>query len=320
MGETDNPLKLLIAEFSEAFAVWLLGVPVQVVRPLNVEFPGAPARGDLLFEVIDAAGRIVYLHIELQGRRSHEPMPLRMLDYLSRIVQREIGSPDDKSPLVESVVIYVGDGAGKGDDGAYRVMGLDGATLAWRYRAIRLWEMEADSLFALNNPAFLALVGQTRLTNPQTTLPQALSAIRATTPEEKERLLTALVSLLRTEEVIEMVEKMLEASETLLLDTPYLRRMREMGWREGRQEGVQIGREEGVQIGRQEGVQIGREDGLREAILEAVVRKFNPSAADYRALQHQLEAVHGADALQQILLELFDIDDATDILTLVASA
>jgi flagellar biosynthesis/type III secretory pathway protein FliH len=155
-----------------------------------------------------------------------------------------------------------------------------------------------------------------------------LSAIRATTAAEKERLLTALVSLLRTEEVIEMVEKMLEASETLLLDTPYLRRMREMGWREGRQEGVQIGRQEGVQIGReqgmqigrQEGVQIGREDGLREAILEAVVRKFNPSAADYRALQRQLEAVHGADALQQILLELFDIDDAADILTLVASA
>jgi flagellar biosynthesis/type III secretory pathway protein FliH len=175
------------------------------------------------------------------------------------------------------------------------------------------------------------------LTDPQTTLPQALSAIRATTTEEKERLLTALVSLLRTEEVIEMVEKMLEASETLLLDTPYLRRMREMGWREGRQEGVQIGREEGVQIGRQEGVQIGREEGvqigmergtliglqkgreesLRETILEAVVHKFNPSAADYRILQRQLEAIHGADALQKILLALFDIEETADIPTLL---
>jgi hypothetical protein len=185
MGETDNPLKLLIAEFSEAFAVWLLGVPVQVVRPLNVEFPGAPARGDLLFEVIDAAGRIVYLHIELQGRRSHEPMPLRMLDYLSRIVQREIGSPDDKSPLLESVVIYVGDGAGKGDDGDYRVMGLDGATLAWRYRPIRLWEMEAESLFALNNPAFLALVGQTRLTTRKQRCPRRCRPSGRQRPQKK---------------------------------------------------------------------------------------------------------------------------------------
>jgi hypothetical protein len=160
-----------------------------------------------------------------------------------------------------------------------------------------------------------------------------LLAIRATTPEEKERLLTALVSLLRAEEVIEMVGKMLEASETLLLDTPYLRRMREMGWREGRQEGVQIGREEGVQIGMERGTQIGmergtqigmergtqigREESLREAILEAVVRKFNPSAADYRAMQRQLETVHGAENLQQILLELFDVEETADILTLI---
>jgi predicted transposase/invertase (TIGR01784 family) len=305
MGETDNPLKLLIAEFSEAFAAWLLGVPVQVVRPLNVEFPANPSRGDLLFEVIDAAGRIIYLHIELQGRRSPEPMPLRMLDYLSRIVQREIGSPGGRSPLLESVVIYVGDGAGKGDDGEYQVIGLDGATLSWRYRPIRLWEIEAESLFALNNPAFLALIGQTRLTDPQRTLPQALQAIRATTAEEKERLLTALVSLLRTEEVIEMVEKMLEAGETLLLDTPYLRRMRELGLREG------------MQIGREKGREEGREEGLREAILEAVVRKFNPSAVDYRTLQHQLENVQGAEALHQLLLALFDAEDTTVILTLV---
>jgi hypothetical protein len=57
MSETDNPLKLLITEFSEAFAAWLLDRPVQAVRPLNVEFPANPMRGDLLFEVLDMDGR-----------------------------------------------------------------------------------------------------------------------------------------------------------------------------------------------------------------------------------------------------------------------
>lgn len=49
--ETDNPLKMLITAFSEAFAAWMLGGPVRRVRPLNVEFPGAATSGDLIFAV-----------------------------------------------------------------------------------------------------------------------------------------------------------------------------------------------------------------------------------------------------------------------------
>lgn len=44
MSETDNPLKILITEYSEAFATWLLDQPIQSVRPLNVEFPVNPVR------------------------------------------------------------------------------------------------------------------------------------------------------------------------------------------------------------------------------------------------------------------------------------
>ena len=52
-----------------------------------------------------------------------------------------------------------------------------------------------------------------------------------------------------------MAEKLLEESESLLIDTPYLRRMRELGREEGIQEGVQIGREEGIQLGLEKGAQ-----------------------------------------------------------------
>ena len=101
-----------------------------------------------------------------------------------------------------------------------------------------------------------------------------------------------------------MAEKLLEESESLLIDTPYLRRMRELGREEGIQEGVQIGLEKGVQA-------------VREAILEAVVRKFDPSLADYRQLEKGLARLHQPEALQEILLALFEAADITIVLTLV---
>ena len=199
----------------------------------------------------------------------------------------------------------------------------------WQYQVIRLWEISADSLLQLEQPALAALVGLTRLQQPQEELPRALRAIRSVPDAiERQRLLTALVTLLPTEEVTQMIEKLLEESETLLLDTPYLRRIRELGREEGLQTGVQIGREEGVQIGREEGVQIGREEGvqtgvqigreegLRQAILEGVVRKFDPPTTDYRQLMQHLEQIHQPDVLQQILLALLDAPEMATMLRL----
>ena len=121
-----------------------------------------------------------------------------------------------------------------------------------------------------------------------------------------------------------MAEKLLEESESLLLDTPYLRRIREKGREEGLQEGVQRGREEGREEGIHEGVQIGREKGreeglqtVREAILEAVVRKFDPSLADYRQLEKALARLHQPDELQEVLLALFEAANVTTVLALV---
>ena len=37
MPPTDNPLKLLIVSFADAFAQWLLGSRPRLVRPLNVD-------------------------------------------------------------------------------------------------------------------------------------------------------------------------------------------------------------------------------------------------------------------------------------------
>ena len=124
MTDVDNPLKILITTFSEAFAGWFLGSPPRLVRPLNVELPASTTRSDLVFKVVQADGQLVLLHIELQGRSSDEPTPWRILDYLSRLAKRELGQRlPDGSVRLHSVVLYLGPGAGANDTGHYEILG-----------------------------------------------------------------------------------------------------------------------------------------------------------------------------------------------------
>ena len=142
MAETDSLLKRLVSTFMLDFASWLLGTTVQTARPLQSELPGTTVAVDQVFQVTLANGRELLLHLEFQGRRSHEPMQWRMLEYMTRLAH--IHHLD-----LESVVMYIGRGAGVDDTGLYQVNGLDGTpVLAWRYRVIRLWQMQAEALMA----------------------------------------------------------------------------------------------------------------------------------------------------------------------------
>ena len=347
MPPLDAPLKILILAFSRAFAEWLLGRAVQQVHPLNVELPASTSRSDLLFEVIQANGQQVLLHIEQQGRRSHEPMPWRMLDYMSRLARRELGdqTPQDRVRL-QSVVIYTGVGAGAADPGHYEVLDAGNKpSLSWRYKPLLLWQMEAEEVLKLDEPAFLLLVGQTRLAEPERVWPEVLNRIRRVLNEgERGRLLTALTSLMNSEEALVMVERMLDAAEESLLDTPYLRRIRRQGWEEGLLEGLVKGKEEGVAEGlvkgkeeglteglvqglargkeeglaegiargKAEGLEVGVLTGLREAILEAIALRFNPLAQEYRQVNRDLEDINDRKVLQRLLTAAIQAETMTD--------
>jgi hypothetical protein len=103
-----------------------------------------------------------------------------------------------------SVVFYVGQGASVRDTGQHQVYGpTDTPTLTWQYQVIRLWQIPAEELLALGRPALLALVGQTRLTQPEIILPQVVALLRQV-PEREQRgsLLTVLLALLRDEEMV----------------------------------------------------------------------------------------------------------------------
>jgi predicted transposase YdaD len=300
MSKTDSPLKVLVQDFAIDFAAWLLNVPVDEVRYVriaNVELqpePVQPAWSDTVFQVVLADAREVLLHIEFQGLSTHRPMPWRMLDYMSRLAERE------QMDLC-SVVFYVGDGAGRDDNGQHQVMGPDGAlSLLWRYRVIRLWEMPAEDLLNLERPALLPLIGQTQLVHPEGIVPEVVQTIgRIESSETQARLFTALVNLMRDEEVIQMTEKLVQRMDRgLLMDTPYLRRVRQ----EAREEVLaEVSEELSAKQHELQTVSQKAQDLMRESVLDVLVEQFNPSVIDYRRVAAQLQKVTALEDLRACL-------------------
>ncbi len=232
MAETDSPLKRLVSTFITDFATWLLQANVRQARSLNVELPATTLSADQVFHITLDSGQRLVLHIEFQGRRSRPPMSWRMLEYMTRLASTH------RLPL-HSVVLYVGGGAGADDTGKHQVEGVNDTTvMSWQYEVIRLWQMSAQDLLALGSPALLALVGQTRIEQPEVVFPEVITRLRSV-PDTDTRghLLTALLALIQEEEMVEMVERLLE-NDDLLMDTPFLRRIRAEGREEGREEGA----------------------------------------------------------------------------------
>ena len=187
--------------------------------------------------------------------------------------------------------------------------------LLFEYDVIRLWELDAEEVLQLDKPALLALVGQMHMVEPGRIVPAVLDKIAAI-PDgvQRNELLTALINLIGDEGVLKMVERMIDLE---LLDTPYLRRVRQQSWEkgvhEGRREGVEEGRREGVEEGRREGAEEGRregaeegrregvEEGLRAAVLAAISTRFNPQVRVYQPLEQRLRQIHDVSTLSHLL-------------------
>lgn len=294
MADTDGLLKRLVSMFVVDFAAWLLGTPVRTAQALPSELPGTTAIADQVFQVTLADGRDILFHLEFQGRRSHLPMPWRMLDYMPRLAARH-------RLAMENVVLYLGRGAGADDNGVHEVAGLDGSpVLAWRYRVVRLWQMRAEDLLATGQVAPLILVGQTQITAPAETLAAVVTRMRQVAEgEQRVQLLAAMIALLPAEEMVKMVEHLLEEEDLLEeLNLPYLRRLREKALTEGHAQGVALGHAQGVAQGHAQGVTEGRAEGRAEGLrvgeAEILLRLLR---ARFGALPVEVEArVSTADA------------------------
>ena len=294
MADTDSPLKQLFSAFITDFAAWLLQADVRDAHPLNIELPAEMLAADQVFHVTLADERTLVLHIEFQGRTSHQPMEWRMLEYMTRLAYTHRLN-------LRSVAIYVGRGAGAGDTGHYQVNGPDGmSTLTWQYGVIRLWQMRAEELLAVGRPALLALVGQTQIETPETVLPEVVARMHSVPDTEmRGRLLAALTALIPEEEMIAMVERLIDREE-LLLDTPFLRRIRAEARAEGRAEGRAEARAEGALATR------------RRSILDVLVVRFDPRASVYQQIERQLETITDEAQLTQLLATVIRVESVAD--------
>ncbi|MCX6046632.1 MAG: hypothetical protein NT075_16125 [Chloroflexi bacterium] len=287
MAETDNPLKRLIDSAIFDFASWLLDAEVQTVDAMNIELLAELVRVDQLFRVTLQDGRTTLLHIEFQGKSTHRPMKWRMLEYMTRIADVEQGLD------LLSVVFYVGAGAGASDRGNYQVNSPDGsASIKWQYRVIHLWKMQAQDLLALQRPGLLPLVGQTQIDNPQAVLPRVVDQLTQIEDEElKRRLLNSLLALVEDKELSIMIEKLVE-EEGLLMDTPYLQRVREKG--------------------REEGHQAALKETRRQDILNALVLRFDPAASVYREIEKNVISVNSDDSLARLFTAIIQAPTLAD--------
>jgi hypothetical protein len=162
------------------------------------------------------------------------------------------------------------------------------ATLAWQYRVIRLWQMRAEELLAVGRPALLALIGQTQMERPETVLPDVVARMRSVPDTEmRGRLLAALTALIPEEEIVAMVERLIDREE-LLLDTPFLRRLRE----EARQEGALAAR--------------------RHSILDVLVVRFDPPVSVYQQIERQIETIADEANLTQLLAAAIRVESVAD--------
>jgi flagellar biosynthesis/type III secretory pathway protein FliH len=181
---------------------------------------------------------------------------------------------------------------------------------------VRLWQTPAEELLAFGRPGLLPLIGQTRIEQPAATIPQVVATLQQIEDRSlRTRLLASLLALTEDEEIATMIEKLSETDE-LFLDTPYLRHLRDKARQEGLQEGLSEGRAEGLTKGRAEGRAQGRAEGRtegrtegraegirltrRQDILDALILRFEFSAALYREIQKALAAIDNDVQLEQL--------------------
>lgn len=306
MVKTDSSLKQLFTTFIADFLVWILGIEITSATPCPIELHGTHTlEADLIFDVTAYDGRNSLVHLEFQGPTTHIPMRLRVLHYVTHMVE-----DDDQKPIM-SIVIYIGKDAGKNDTGVHHIYDIEGnPVVSWRYRVIRLYDLDAEELLQTGRPGVLALIGQTRIRNPEQTIPQVIERINERVQDEEQRahIFSILLALTTDEKVITMIEQLIETDE-ILRDSPFLRRLRS----EGREEGLA----EGIEKGLEQGLEKGTLATLRATIIDALQVRFQISEETQTDIARTLETIRNETQLRDLFHAAMQAESSTALSTLL---
>jgi predicted transposase/invertase (TIGR01784 family) len=224
----DNVCKLLAEKYPADFVRWLIAEDSTDIKVLKTELSIEPIRADSVV-FLQTANRI--LQIEFQTRTQSKPgIPFRMLDYSVRLKRQY------ECPIVQIVIFLQ-----ETDDEIATTETYIDETTTHRYRAIRMWEQDAN--FFLANEALLPLAPLCQTTSPRDLLAQVAQEV-AKIEDREARLDTAacteILAGLRFDK--SLIRQLL--SEDIMQESVIYQDILQKGERQGRQEGRQEGEQQ----------------------------------------------------------------------------
>ena len=292
--EWDQSLKFLTQSNPQSFVSLLLD-GATFLRERERELTSRTIHADLVYEV-QWGGEKILLHVEFQSRR-HKKMGRRVWEY------NVLLACTTQLPVYSVVLYLVKDG--KAIEPPYEQRLGNGELIHhFRFRNLKLWEMDASLLRQPGMEGMLPLLPLTRDGARREVVEEMITDLARVNRQDLWPVgycIAALVFPESSENIAWLKERF----------KPLLHLFQE-SW--AYQEMVQEGRKEGLQEGLQEGKQKGLE-GLQEACIRYVQKRF-PALAD-RARQ-QIRLVGDIDRLQETFDTLLDASTAAEIEEILA--
>ena len=149
--DTDRPIKVLFERQGQSLLPFI-GEHRSGVRVIAVESVELPVPKRTIDSVLrlERDGLVWYRHLEFQAQKDPD-MPRRCFEYNSRLILHY-------DAAVLTTVLYLLPGADEDVPDAFRLHVGDWLAYEWRFDAVRLWEIDADSALQSGEAGPLALV------------------------------------------------------------------------------------------------------------------------------------------------------------------
>ncbi|MBD2176718.1 Rpn family recombination-promoting nuclease/putative transposase [Pseudanabaena sp. FACHB-1998] len=232
----DNTCKFLVENFSQDFATWLLGKPIELTKIEPSELASDPIRADSVI-LLESAEIIV--HLEFQTK-TDDTMPYRMANYWLRLY----GKYRDRE--IHQTVIYL---RPTNSSLAYQTS-FNSIKLNHEFNVIRLWEQPTETFQQYQGLLPLAVLTNTN--NPEATLRDIAKLIDQIADQKVKSDVAAATSIISGLALNKEIIQRLLRSEIMKESVIYQEILLE-GLAEGKAQGLAQGEAQGLAKGKTQG-------------------------------------------------------------------
>ncbi len=286
----DNACKLLANEYPGEFIRLFFGVEATDIQILKTELSIEPIRADSVIFVATVS-EIFHIEFETMPQLDATPIPLRSLDYYSRL-KRQYNRP------IRQLVVFLKETTSPlVFENQYR-----DTNTRHRYQVIRMWEQ--DPALFLTSPGLLPLATLARTNAPSTLLTQVAEQVATIEDKSQRQNLSGYAQILaglRYDK--DLIRKLFR--EDIMKESVIYQDILAQGIAKGRTEGRLEGRLEGRTEGRTEG-RIQGELGLVQRLMARRFGEIDPE------IIKQIQGL-SIDQLESLGESLFDFTDIADV-------